>query len=136
MFLLYSILGEERIHNFIQTFYINIFNDSSDLSNMFKKLGTIEYHIFGQQNFWLDIMGGGKKYAGGEFRLKRHHDYAKDIMNKRGATQWLNHMETVLNNQLTDLTDDFRVKNCIIDFIHFFMKKYAEQYNFVFKSNL
>ena len=28
---LYSILGEERIHNFIQTFYENIFNDLNDV---------------------------------------------------------------------------------------------------------
>ena len=135
---LYSILGEERIHNFIQKFYENIFNDLNDVyfSNTFKKLGTIQYHIFGQQNFWLDIMGGGKKYAGGEFRLKRHHDLAKDIMNKKGANRWLYHMEKTLNNQLLDLTNDYRVKFCIVDFIHFFMKKYAEQYNFVFKSSL
>ena len=135
---LYSILGEERIHNFIQTFYENIFNDLNDVyfSNTFKKLGTIEYHIFGQQNFWLDIMGGGKKYAGGEFRLERHHNLAKDIMNKKGAKRWLYHMEKTLNNHLLDLTNDYRVKFCIVDFVHFFMKKYAEQFRFVFKCNL
>ena len=95
---LYSILGEERIHNFIQNFYERIFNDFNDekFSNTFKKLGTIEYHIYGQQNFWLDIMGGGKRYAGGEFRLERHHNLAKDIMNKKGASRWLYHMEKTL----------------------------------------
>ena len=87
---LFSILGEERIHNFIQKFYESIFNDINDVyfSNTFKKLGTIEYHIFGQQNFWLDM------------------------------------------------TYDYRFKFCIIDFIHIKKKKYADQFNFVFKSNL
>ena len=129
---LYSILGEERIHNLIQKFYESIFNDLNDqnFSNIFKKLGTIEYHIFGQQNFWMDIMGGGKRYAGGEYRLERHHNLAKDIMNKKGARRWLYHMNQTLNNQLLDLTDDYRVKFCIVDFIYFFMKKYAVQFNF------
>ena len=135
---LYSILGEERIHHFIENFYQKIFSDVHDIhfKNTFIRLGNIDYHIFGQQSFWLDVMGGGKKYAGGEFRLKRHHDLAKDIMNTKGALIWLNHMKNTLNNQLIDLTDDCRVKRCIIDFIFFFIRKYENQYNFTLLSKL
>ena len=132
---LYSILGEDRIYLFIKNFYERIFDDTSDMlfRNTFKNLGTIEYHIKGQQQFWMDLMGGGKHYAGGEPRLTRHHDFAKDIMNKKGAAKWLNHMGNTLNSSLVDLSDDVRVKRCIIDFVFFFMQKYAKQYNFVSK---
>lgn len=129
---LYSVLGEERIHCLIEKFYKNIFDDKTDLffSNTFKSFGTVNYHLIGQKQFWLDVMGGGKKYAGGEYRLKRHHDFAKIIMNKRGAARWLMHMENTVYDNTLDLTNDERVKYCILDFIHFFMKKYAVEYNF------
>lgn len=129
---LYSILGEDRITQLITDFYENVFNDTEDqfFSKVFKEFGTLEYHIKGQTNFWLDAMGGGKRYPGGEYRIKRHHDLAKKIMNLKGALRWLQHMKNSLNKATTDLTDDPRVKPCIIEFINFFMKKYGEEYQF------
>ena len=129
---LYSILGEERITKLITDFYENVFNDTEDefFSSTFKEFGSLEYHIKGQTSFWLDAMGGGKRYIGGEFRLKRHHDIAKKIMNQKGALRWVQHMKKSLNKATIDLTDDKRVKSCIIDFINFFMKKYGDEYNF------
>ena len=133
---LYSILGEQNITTLITSFYENVFNDTDDasFSTFFKDLGTLDYHIKGQTGFWLDAMGGGKRYPGGEHRLKRHHDLAKRIMNEHGALRWLHHMRKSLNNSLVDLTGDPRVKSCIITFINFFMKKYGDEYNF--KSRL
>ena len=132
---LYSVLGEDRIYNIIETFYTNIFNDNKNtyFVKTFENLGNIKYHILGQYSFWLDVMGGGKKYAGGEFRLHRHHNFAKHILNKNGAKVWINHMIDALNNKKIDLTSDKRVKPCIYTFLIFFMKKYATEYNFLAK---
>lgn len=132
---LYSLLGEENIKSFITLFYENVFNDQemSDFSETFKKLGNLDYHITGQTNFWLDLMGGGKRYAGGQYRLTRHHNNAKQIMNENGAKRWLMHMKNALNNSLDIQHVDKRVKLCIIDFINFFTIKYGKEYNFIAK---
>ena len=128
---LYSILGEDRIRELISDFYENVFSDTDAFfSDFFKDLGSLDHHIQGQTSFWLDAMGGGKRYPGREHRLKRHHDLAKRIMNYRGAQRWLLHMRKSLDNATLDLTDDLRVKRCIIVFINFFMKKYGDEYNF------
>ena len=129
---LYSILGENKIRQFITEFYTNLFDEAEDIQfiKTFKVLGSIEHHIIGQTNFWLDAMGGGKKYAGGQFRLQRHHDLAKHIMNAKGARIWLQHMRYTLNTTLVDFTDDTRVKPCIMNFLNFFMEKYGLEYGF------
>lgn len=129
---LYSILGEENITNLIREFYKRIFDETEDrlFVETFKKFGDIEYHIKGQTNFWLDIMGGGKRYPGGEFKLKRHHGLAKHIMNEKGAKRWLFHMKKTLENVTEEFTEDKRVLPCIIDFINFFMEKYGNEFNF------
>ena len=48
--------------------------------------------------FWIDTMGGGKKYHGADFRLNFHHaNNAAQVMNARGASRWMHHMrETIL----------------------------------------
>ena len=135
---LYSILGEAKIRQFITEFYTNLFDEGENIQfiKTFKDLGSIEHHISGQTNFWLDAMGGGKKYAGGKFRLQRHHDLAKNIMNAKGAVSWLGHMRHTLNTTLVDFTDDPRVKPCILDFLNHFLEKYGEQYGFTLHSRL
>ena len=129
---LYSLLGEERITQLITQFYELIFDDKETFfSDTFKKLGTLDHHITGQTNFWLDAMGGGKRYPGGEHKLKRHHYLAKQIMNEKGARRWLLHMKSTLNSVISsNFTTDDRVKPCIVDFINFFMKKYGDEFNF------
>ena len=129
---LFSILGEQHIHQIIETFYQNIFNDQehSYFSDTFKNLGNLDHHIQGQCDFWLDIMGGGKRYAGGKYRLQRHHDFAKQIMNENGAKRWIVHMKKSLNSNLNTLNIDQRIYPCILDFLNFFMQKYAKEYNF------
>ena len=59
--------------------------------------------------FWLDTMGGGKKYHGGDFRLNFHHsNNASQVMNARGATRWMHHMrETIMST-------DFRCVECFL----------------------
>lgn len=133
---LYSILGEEKITHLIREFYRRIFDETEDkvFVETFKKFGDIEYHIKGQTNFWLDVMGGGKRYPGGEFKLSRHHRFAKQIMNEKGARRWLFHMKTTLDNVTEEFSDDERVLPCIHDFINFFMDKYGNEFDF--KSRL
>jgi truncated hemoglobin YjbI len=129
---LYSILGEENINSIIKTFYEHIFNDQehSYFSDTFKNLGSLDHHIKGQCDFWLDIMGGGKRYAGGKYRLQRHHDFAKQIMNENGAKRWIINMKNSLNSNDLIFGIDHRIYPCILDFLNFFMKKYSQEYNF------
>jgi len=134
---LHSILGTDRIQALITNFYQRVFNDRiAGFGEIFQSLGSMEHHIQGQTSFWQDAMGGGKRYAGGEFRLKRHHDLAKHIMNTRGAARWSHHMRDTLSDLSVDLTSDKRVRKCIITFINFFMEKYAEEYDFKIVSRL
>lgn len=133
---LYSLLGENKINIFITNFYKRIFDDDEDkhFVESFKELGNLKKHIYGQTNFWLDCMGGGKLYKGGEKKLKFHHNLAKDIMNKKGADRWLLHMKNTLYDKNNYIDEDPRVRPCIIEFVNFFMKKYSEQFNFFYSK--
>jgi truncated hemoglobin YjbI len=133
---LYSLLGEEKIKLFITNFYKRIFNDYEDKKFLetFKELGSLKKHIHGQTNFWLDCMGGGQLYAGGEKKLHFHHTLAKDIMNRSGAQRWLMHMKNTLYDKNIYLGEDPRVRPCIIEFVNFFMKKYGQQFNFTYSK--
>ena len=84
---LYSILGGNPIHKLIHTFYTRIFNDFEEpwFRDEFIESGSIEYHVIGQKNFWLDIMGGGPLYKGGELKLNFKHKLVENIMNLQGA---------------------------------------------------
>lgn len=141
---LYNILGDEPIVYLITKFYTNIFNDDAEwFKNEFIELGSIEYHVKGQSNFWLDIMGGGQRYIGGEKMLNKRHKLVKNIMTREGAEKWMNNMEKTLK-EIT-LTKDFQDKRiivCIYDFVEYFMNKYAREFDFnvfdmdIFKKKL
>jgi truncated hemoglobin YjbI len=126
---LYGIIDESDIHDIITTFYSSVLNDTEDevFKNTFKNSGTLEHHVKKQTNFWVDAMGGGKRYPGGEARLELHHDNARAIMTRRGAERWLYHMDNALN---THVFKDERVRPCIEEFINFLMYKYGQMYNF------
>lgn len=131
---LYSILGEVYIEDLIRLFYTKLFKDNKNkwFSNEFIEIGSIEYHVKGQKKFWLDIMGGGEYYTGGEKKLYNYHKLVKNIMTSEGANLWMNHM----NDALDEMTynEDVRVRKCIDVFLKYFMTKYAIEFDFNFFS--
>jgi len=80
---------------------------------------------------WIDVMGGGMQYHGGEFRLNFHHTHnALELMNDRGAARWIELMVETLNDPDIDYTDDERVRPAINTFLDFFVGKYAKEFDF------
>ena len=131
---LYSILGEVYIEDLIRLFYTKLFKDNKNkwFSDEFIEIGSMEYHVKGQKKFWLDIMGGGEYYTGGEKKLHNYHKLVKNIMTNEGATLWMKHM----NDALDEMTynKDLRVRKCIDVFLKYFMTKYAIEFDFNFFS--
>lgn len=133
---LYSILGEKKIEDLIRQFYRNIFNDKNNkwFSDEFIEIGSIEYHVKGQKKFWLDIMGGGEYYTGGEKKLHYHHKLVKNIMTEKGANIWMYHMNNALDKM--EYKEDIRIRKCIDVFLNHFMVKYAIEFDFNFYNIL
>ena len=129
---LYNILGDEPVIYLITKFYKKIFNDEAEwFRDEFIDLGSIEYHVKGQSNFWLDIMGGGQRYIGGEKMLNKKHKLVKNIMTREGAEKWMDSMEKTLKEiTLTKDFEDKRIIVCIYDFLEYFMNKYAIEFDF------
>ena len=129
---LYSILGEDPVHILIKRFYENIFNDSDAewFRSEFIEIGDVDFHVIGQKKFWIDVMGGGKKYIGGEKRLNIKHNFVKNIMTKEGADRWMMHMNNTLQELNLHFIHDKRIIPCIDEFLKFFMKKYAIEFDF------
>ena len=131
---LYSILGEKYIEDLIRLFYTKLFNDNKNkwFSDEFIEIGSIEYHVKGQKKFWLDIMGGGEYYTGGEKKLHNYHKLVKNIMTNEGANLWMKHMNEALDEMTYD--EDVRVRKCMDVFLKYFMTKYAIEFDFNFFS--
>jgi len=129
---LYSILGEKPIRNLITIFYTKIFVDTKNdwFRNVFKELGDIEYHVEGQTNFWIDIMGGGQKYYKNEKVLYYKHKLVKDIMTQQGANLWMKYMINSLYEVNLCNYPDKRIIPCISDFLYYFMNKYSKEFDF------
>lgn len=128
---LYSVLGTDRIVGIVQNLYTNIANDSDEpwLPKAFTRLSSWDHHVATQAAFWLDAMGKGKMYHGGEYRLHfHHHNNAHHIMTHQGAARWMHHMRRALDQ--SDLGSDPRVRGTIEDFLHNRMEKYAAQFSF------
>ena len=131
---LYSILGEKPILKLITNFYTRVFNDHEKpwFRDFFKDLGTLEYHIKGQTNFWLDTMGAGKYYRGAEKRLKFKHELAREIMTTTAANRWLYHMVLALKDTYDSFPHDPRIIPCLEKFLYFFMHRYSLEFDFNF----
>tara|TARA_B000000565_G_scaffold32641_1_gene21814 strand:+ start:432 stop:1010 length:579 start_codon:yes stop_codon:yes gene_type:complete len=129
---LYSVLGDKYIENLIRLFYTKLFNDTKNkwFSDEFIEIGSIEYHVKGQKKFWLDIMGGGEYYTGGEKKLHNYHKLVKNIMTSEGAKVWMQHMNSALDDM--EYNNDKRVRKCIDVFLNHFMIKYAIEFDFNF----
>lgn len=140
---LYNILGEAPIEFLITKFYKKVLNDNEApwFRDEFIDLGNLEHHVKGQANFWLDIMGGGQRYVGGQKLLHNKHLLVKNIMTSRGAERWMKHMEDSLKEiTISPEFKDKRIFVCIYDFLDFFMNKYSIEFDFnfynFFKSNV
>ena len=53
-------------------------------------------------------------------------------MTEKGANKWMYFMITAINNMKEDLCVDRRIIPCLIDFLNFFMLKYAHVFDFNF----
>jgi truncated hemoglobin YjbI len=129
---LYEAMGERRIRGLISRFYCLVFSDDEApwFRDAFKELGDLEDHVNGQSRFWLDATGGGKHYKSMQY-LRIKHRLAAEVMTKAGATRWVQHFaEALMHADLGPYSD--RVSDCIVDFINFFMERYAIEFDFNF----
>lgn len=128
---LYSVLGENRIIQIVQNLYTGIADDDEEvwLCNAFERISSWDHHNATQAAFWLDAMGRGKCYHGGEHRLQFHHEHnARHVMTQVGAARWMHHMRQALDK--SDLGPDPRVRATIDEFLRVRMEKYANQHSF------
>lgn len=132
---LYSVLGPQRIIGIVSNFYNRVYNDEHWFTSVFERISGREHHIRTQSAMWMDVMGGGLKYHGGEYRLSFHHTHnAFELMTTEGAKRWTELMVATLNDPTVDMTSDPRVRTAINTFLDFFMSKYAEEFNFTATS--
>lgn len=128
---LYSVLGQDRIVRIVQRFYERVFADEEWFSSVFARVNSINGHINSQASMWVDVMGGGQYYHGGEYRLSFHHSHnALALMNDRGAKRWCELMRQTLDDPKLDLGDDPRVRASLNTFLSYFMGKYAKEFGF------
>jgi truncated hemoglobin YjbI len=128
---LYSVLGQERIVKLVTSFYARVFADEHWFKSVFERVGNPDHHVNTQSAMWIDVMGGGAIYHGGEFRLNFHHNHnAMQLMNDKGAQRWVKLMAETLNDPVIDLTMDSRVRTAINTFLKYFVGKYADEFAF------
>ncbi|MEE9333066.1 MAG: hypothetical protein V3U65_03145 [Granulosicoccaceae bacterium] len=128
---LYSVLGQDRIVDIVHAFYKRVFDDEKWFSSVFAAVGGIGHHVNTQASMWIDVMGGGLYYHGGEYRLNFHHTHnAMALMNDKGAERWVELMVKTLNDSSLDFTADIRVRPAINTFLSHFLSKYAADFQF------
>ena len=98
----------------------------------FEDLGPLKHHIDRQSEFWLDIMGGGPCYKANMKKLHLKHKMVENIMTEKGAKLWMHYMINAINTIKEELSVDRRIIPCLIDFLNFFMLKYAHEFDFNF----
>lgn len=126
---LYSVLGQDPIVGIVQRFYERVFKDEPWFASVFERVGPLNHHINTQASMWVDVMGGGPYYHGGEFRLSFHHTHnAMALMNDKGAERWVTLMRETLDTSPDLMTDDPRVRIGINTFLTHFMSKYADEF--------
>jgi truncated hemoglobin YjbI len=128
---LFSILGPDRIVRIVHRFYHLVFQDEIWFKASFERVGDMSHHVRTQSSMWLDVMGGGLKYHGAEFRLNFHHQHnALEVMNARGAERWVQLMVQALGESEKHMLEDPRVRISINTFLTHFMKKYEGDFGF------
>lgn len=140
---LYSLLGPDKIHALVSRFYKRVFDDYEApwFRTAFARISDMEHHVATQTQFWVDVMGGGKCYHGGDYRLNFHHTHnASTVMNAEGAKRWMHHMRlAILDNEKDPNTCyssvDERIIPCLKDFLKTKMMKYASEHNWKFDDS-
>ena len=128
---LYSVLGQKRIVRIVQNFYQRVYRDEPWFWSVFARIGDTSHHVRTQSAMWLDVMGGGFKYQGAEFRLHFHHQHnAIELMNKKGAERWIKLMVQTLDDTAEYMTDDPRIRVSLNTFFAYFTAKYAADFGF------
>lgn len=128
---LFSVLGQQRIVSIVSNFYQRVFDDEPWFTSVFSRVGGVNHHINTQSGMWLDVMGCGPTYQGGEYRLSFHHTHnAMQLMNDKGAERWAKLMVETLNDTAQHMTNDERVRPSINTFLAHFFGKYAEEFKF------
>ncbi len=128
---LYSVLGQDRVVAIVSNFYERVFDDEDWFRSVFARVGGLNHHVHTQSAMWLDVMGAGPAYHGGEFRLNFHHTHnAIQLMNEPGAKRWVKLMVEALDDSAHHMTDDTRVRPSINTFLTHFFGRYAEEFNF------
>lgn len=128
---LYSVLGQDRIVRIVSNFYERVFADEDWFTSVFARVGGVNHHIATQSAMWIDVMGGGPAYHGGDFRLNFHHTHnAIQLMNDKGAVRWTKLMLETLEASADHMTDDPRARPAINTFLTHFMGKYADEFTF------
>lgn len=130
---LYSVLGDKPLELLVTRFYENVFQDDCEwFRDAFVQTGDIHYHIKGQCNFWLDVMGKGPMYKGGYGKLRLKHKLVEHVMTEKGSQRWMFHMKNTIQELKPKFQYDRRILPCIHDFLDFFMKKYSVEFDFNF----
>lgn len=107
---LYSVLGPDRIVAIVRNFYVRVFAAEEWFASAFARIGGVEHHVMTQSAMWIDVMGGGPAYHGGDFRLNFHHTHnAIQVMTAKGAELWSRLMVETLDACGQHMTDDPRV---------------------------
>lgn len=134
----YSLIGREMIRDLLSDFYDCVFGDTEEI---WFRMGFIngdkKHHTSLQERYWIDALGGGAQYPGGEKRINFHHEVnaGQEMMSSDGAERWMHHMTTALIERgHADLMNkvDKRIFPCIIDFLETKMIKYAERFQWEF----
>jgi len=128
---LFSVLGQDRILDIVANFYRRVFDDEEWFRSAFVRVGPVNHHVATQSGMWLDVMGAGAAYHGGEFRLKFHHTHnAFQLMNERGAQRWVKLMVETLDASAHIMVMDKRIRPSINTFLTYFFAKYAADFQF------
>ena len=128
---LFSVLGQDRIVAIVRKFYERVYADEEWFRSVFERVGGMDHHVNTQASMWLDVMGAGPAYHGGEYRLSFHHTHnAFQLMNEKGAQRWAKLMVETLDDSAMYMTDDVRVRPSINTFLTHFFGKYASEFNF------
>lgn len=140
---LYSIWGQQPIMDIVESFYKSIYSVSEEngdeigdieLKQVFANLDTMRHHINVQVAYWVDAMGGGRYYHGGDFRLTYHHKSraGPKVMSADGAKRWMRHMRGAIRQNHKHFQQDRRILPCLVSFLETKMKSYAKVHNFEF----
>ena len=133
---LFSVMGIEHIHALVTSFYDRVYDDTQEqwFRDAFARISDKEHHINTQTAYWVDAMGGGKYYHGGDYRLNFHHTHnAQSVMTAAGAARWMYHMRGALRHHKETFNQiDRRIVPCIVNFLRVKMYKYAREHNWTF----